>query len=114
MHEQSCFIHQFRLNTHWGMMIHWYAIHLLRCRPGFDSWQLQLLIIIWSCLKNGCMDLWGGKRCVDDIADDNWFIQATAHAQKLMGVSMRIMSHALEGQDLNPILITVAILRDRV
>ena len=39
--------------------------------------------------------------CGDDIADDKWFIQATAHAQKVMGVSMRTMSHAVEGQDLN-------------
>ena len=37
----------------------------------------------------------------DDIADDKWFIQATAHAQKVMEVSMRIMSHAVEGQDSN-------------
>ena len=39
--------------------------------------------------------------CGDEIADDKWFIQATAHAQKVMGVSMRIMSHAVEGQDSN-------------
>ena len=44
---------------------------------------------------------WGGKCCGHDIADDEWFIQATAHAQKVMGVSMRIMSHAVEGQDSN-------------
>ena len=44
---------------------------------------------------------WGGKCCGHDIADDEWFIQATAHAQKVMGVSMRIMSHAVEGLDSN-------------
>ena len=41
------------------------------------------------------------NNCGNDIADDKWFIQATAHAQKVMGVSMRIMSHAVEGQDSN-------------
>ena len=37
-------------------------------------------------------DKWG-----NNIPDDKWFIQATAHAQKVMGVSMKIMSHAVEG-----------------
>ena len=44
---------------------------------------------------------WGGKRCGDDIADDELFKKATAHARKVMGVSMRIISHAVEGQDSN-------------
>ena len=30
-----------------------------------------------------------------------WFIQTTAHAEKVMGVSMMIMSHAVEGKDSN-------------
>ena len=35
------------------------------------------------------------------MINGSYFIQPTAHAQKVMGVSMRIMSHAEEGQYLN-------------
>ena len=83
-------------DTIWGMVAHWYVIGLLRCLPGFKSGRFYFSndwYEIFLLLQEG--------RVGNDAATISQFIQGTANAQQVMGVSIRIMSHAAEGQDSN-------------
>ena len=83
-----------------GVMVQWNAIRLLSCELGFKSRHLQLLKTIQNCLRIGCTDLKSGKWCSNNIADNTG-------SKRVMGMSMCTMSHAVGGQDSNPISISL-------
>ena len=101
-----------------GTIAHWFAFCLLCCGPGLkygleyghgqssDSVEMAkkidrfatciLFWRVWRFELNGSVGWQTMWRWFD-----KWFIQAAVHAQKVMRVSMRVMSHAVEGHDSN-------------